>query len=153
MSGIELITVERERQISKEGWSATHDDNEHEAGDLLDAAICYAYTDPGDDTEPVDWPWDSKWWKPSTDPVRNLVKAGALIAAEIDRLLRANPPVTEPATQPGKERESDVREQCRRIALAERVDAESTKDPGDEAYNQACCDIAEEIRRSAETGG
>lgn len=32
------------------------------------------------------WPWDYKWWKPSDDPIKNLVKAGALIAAEIDRL-------------------------------------------------------------------
>lgn len=36
-----------------------------------------------------EWPFDAEWWKPSNDPVRNLVKAGALIAAEIDRLLRA----------------------------------------------------------------
>lgn len=32
------------------------------------------------------WPWDNKWWKPSDDPIKNLIKAGALIAAEIDRL-------------------------------------------------------------------
>jgi len=32
------------------------------------------------------WPWGSEWWKPSKDPIRDLVKAGALIAAEIDRL-------------------------------------------------------------------
>lgn len=32
------------------------------------------------------WPWAAKWFKPSDDPIRNLVKAGALIAAEIDRL-------------------------------------------------------------------
>ena len=32
-----------------------------------------------------DWPWPPEFWKPSDDPVRNLVKAGALIAAEIDR--------------------------------------------------------------------
>lgn len=32
------------------------------------------------------WPWDAKWWKPSDDPIKNLVKSGALIAAEIDRL-------------------------------------------------------------------
>lgn len=36
------------------------------------------------------WPWDEEWWKPSEDPVRNLVKAGALIAAEIDRLQRVD---------------------------------------------------------------
>lgn len=37
---------------------------------------------------PIDWPWADSWWKPSTDPVRNLVKAGALVAAEIDRYQR-----------------------------------------------------------------
>jgi hypothetical protein len=39
---------------------------------------------------PNDWPkeWNVDWWKPSDDPIRNLVKAGALIAAEIDRLQR-----------------------------------------------------------------
>lgn len=38
---------------------------------------------------PPDWPWDLKrHWKPTPgDPVRQLVKAGALIAAEIDRRL------------------------------------------------------------------
>jgi hypothetical protein len=39
-------------------------------------------------TEPLAWPWAEKWWKPSEDQVRNLVKAGALIAAEIDRIQR-----------------------------------------------------------------
>lgn len=40
----------------------------------------------GWDKAPDEWPWDPSWWKPSPDPVANLVKAGALIAAEIDRL-------------------------------------------------------------------
>jgi hypothetical protein len=40
----------------------------------------------GWDKAPSDWPWEKSWWKPSADPIRNLVKAGALIAAEIDRL-------------------------------------------------------------------
>jgi hypothetical protein len=39
---------------------------------------------------PEDWPFDPSWWKPSEDRVRDLVKAGALIAAEIDRLLLAS---------------------------------------------------------------
>jgi hypothetical protein len=34
------------------------------------------------------WPWDLKWWKPTT-PRRDLVKAAALIVAEIERLDRA----------------------------------------------------------------
>jgi hypothetical protein len=36
---------------------------------------------------PIHWPWDASWWKPK-DVIRNLVRAGALIAAEIDRLRR-----------------------------------------------------------------
>ena len=36
---------------------------------------------------PDDWPWSDKWWKPK-DKIRDLVRAGALIAAEIDRLQR-----------------------------------------------------------------
>jgi hypothetical protein len=34
------------------------------------------------------WPWDRKWWKPK-DRRRDLVRAGALILAEIERLDRA----------------------------------------------------------------
>jgi hypothetical protein len=34
------------------------------------------------------WPWDPKWWKPTPeDRIRELEKAGALIAAAIDSLL------------------------------------------------------------------
>lgn len=40
----------------------------------------------GWDEAPDRWPWAPEAWKPDPDPVRNLVKAGALIAAEIDRL-------------------------------------------------------------------
>jgi hypothetical protein len=37
----------------------------------------------------VAWPWDKGWWKPTPDNrIRELEKAGALIAAEIDRLQR-----------------------------------------------------------------
>jgi hypothetical protein len=35
------------------------------------------------------WPWDREWWKPTpNNRIRELAKAGALIAAEIDRLQR-----------------------------------------------------------------
>jgi hypothetical protein len=33
------------------------------------------------------WPWEDKWWKPK-DRRRDLVRAGALIVAEIERLDR-----------------------------------------------------------------
>lgn len=88
-TGIELISEERLRQVSTEGWSSDHDD-QHDLGELARAAIAYArYYTPMDgisDSEDL-WPWDRHWWKPR-DPVQCLVKAGALIAAEIDRLHR-----------------------------------------------------------------
>ncbi len=92
MSGIELIAAERRRQITVEKFTPEHDDS-HVGGDLTHAAWCYMmHNEPAQRTDdasaPVDWPWHAKWWKPSDDPIRNLVKAGALIAAEIDRLQR-----------------------------------------------------------------
>jgi hypothetical protein len=51
-------------------------------------------------------PWGESWWKPTPeDRVRELVKAGALIAAEIDRL--APPAVPEVAEQPKPETDGD----------------------------------------------
>lgn len=87
--GAELIAAERRRQIDEEGWTPEHD-AEHVANELVVAAMAYADAAlmPGIPVQdPSDyWPWHLDWWKPSADPVRNLVKAGALIAAEIDRL-------------------------------------------------------------------
>lgn len=87
--GVQLIADERQRQISAEHWTADHDDA-HTDGELRDAAIAYAIAceDRPDHNRPDLWPWDLSSWKPSNDPIRNLVKAGALIAAEIDRLQR-----------------------------------------------------------------
>lgn len=96
MTGAEMIAVERQRQVAQEGWTGDHDDR-HEDRSLVTAARCYLA--PGDPVVrnvagrpyvvPRDWPWEPEAWKP-TYPVRDLVKAGALIAAEIDRLERAN---------------------------------------------------------------
>ncbi|MGH3703011.1 MAG: hypothetical protein ACRDT9_00140 [Agromyces sp.] len=33
------------------------------------------------------WPWADEFWKPTGDPVRDLTKAGALIAAALDSLI------------------------------------------------------------------
>jgi hypothetical protein len=97
-SGAAAIAAERAAHISREGWTPEHDD-EHNEGELAYAAACYAFTaaeqvrgdaTPFDQRAPlIYWPWDSKWWKPK-DQRRNLVRAGALIAAEIDRLDRAS---------------------------------------------------------------
>lgn len=85
-TGIDLISEERLRQQKVEGWTSEHDD-EHQEGELLDAAVFYAgyHTVLGDITGL--WPWDDSCFKP-VDKIRDLVKAGALIAAEIDRLKR-----------------------------------------------------------------
>ena len=89
-TGIELIAEERQRQIEVEGWTPEHDDK-HTCGELTDAAICYASTGYWRRRAPLLWPknWEVKWWKPTpNDRIRELQKAGALIAAEIDRLNR-----------------------------------------------------------------
>ena len=112
-TGIEIITTERERQVTEEGWTPEHDDH-HTDGSLARAAICYAtpvkiyvqgrsarsihFSDP--------WPktWDHCWDKrpepehgntiPDPDTYSDkkridlLAKAGALLAAEIDRINR-----------------------------------------------------------------
>lgn len=87
------VAAERLRQIEIEGWSKEHD-NTHSDGQLAEAAMCYFYhaTLPDKHRQdvcgwPVDWPWDMTWWKP-TDRRRDLVKAAALILAEIERLDR-----------------------------------------------------------------
>ncbi len=105
LTGVELIAQERERQMSKEGWTAEHDDK-HPPFAMAIAGACYIldlkastvlcatarhedYTI--NDALDLLWPWDGKWWKPTPDDtVRQLVKAGALIAAEIDRLQRGS---------------------------------------------------------------
>lgn len=87
-AGAELIAAERRRQVTVEGWTEDHDDR-HEGGELAYAAICYLDPDDADRIE-LCWPWDMVDFKPSEgDRLRDLVKAGALVAAEIDRLLRA----------------------------------------------------------------
>lgn len=107
-SGADLIVAERQRQVDAEGWTPEHDAS-HTGQSLAWAAVCYAapetvyrrtalargatYLDP--------WPWQPdkrvttgpnaehrlKGRKPTTaERLRELIKAGALIAAEIDRI-------------------------------------------------------------------
>jgi len=90
--GIALIVAERRRQIDSEGWTPEHDD-EHGNNSLAFAAAAYAIPEShrGDPAYPRFWPWELRWWKPSpNDRIRELTKAGALIAAEIDRMQRAS---------------------------------------------------------------
>jgi len=94
MTGIELIAAERKRQRFSTEW----DDN-HKDGELAKAAVCYAATENmREDFSLIRdvWPFTRAWWKPTPDNrIRELEKAGALIAAEIDRLLRVGGKVNE----------------------------------------------------------
>jgi hypothetical protein len=80
------VLGERQRQISQEGWTPEHDD-EHSTEEMAFAAACYCTADE-DEAPPAIWPWDVSCWKP-TGRRRNLVKAAALLLAEIERLDRA----------------------------------------------------------------
>jgi hypothetical protein len=95
--GIDLIAAERKRQIEVEGWTAEHD-AAHTKGELAQAATCYVWEAALREALggnyyageiPTDWPFDPGWWKPTPGTIGNLIKAGALIASEIDRLCAA----------------------------------------------------------------
>ncbi|CAJ9629237.1 Uncharacterised protein [Burkholderia pseudomallei] len=82
------VLAERQRQVDQEG--CTHElDDEYTESELAQAAACYVQSSANCDRSHIDtrWPWPTDWWKPTT-PRRNLVKAGALILAEIERLDR-----------------------------------------------------------------
>ena len=108
-TGIELIAEERQRQADVEGWNNFHDED-HTAYQLSAAAGCYIASAQNkyfldhthSDGKPVTrfqvrdegerkwvdgWPWDKEYDKREKHDIkRSLVIAGALIAAEIDRL-------------------------------------------------------------------
>lgn len=81
------VIAERQRQQSVEGWMPEHDD-EHTEGEMAEAAACYAmFANNQGFSVPGLWPWAREWWKQSGQR-RDLVKAGALILAEIERIDR-----------------------------------------------------------------
>lgn len=95
-TGIELILEERERQLSKLGWSQDHD-AQHINDELLQAAMVYmalgtTEAETGQlsvaDLKDI-WPWPEYAIK-ITNKLDSLTKAGALIAAEIDRIIYAS---------------------------------------------------------------
>jgi hypothetical protein len=102
------IAAERRRQIEDEGFNAAHDDK-YIDGELSRAAACYALATSANNATrhtlaafarfgggyPGDgviffrraWPWLEQWWKPRTRR-EDLVRAGALIVADIERIDR-----------------------------------------------------------------
>lgn len=88
------VLAERQRQVTAEGWTPEHDDN-YADGQLAYAAAAYsvASVETSDSLMVASQlfhrtRWHKEWWKPST-PRRDMVKAAALILAEIERLDRA----------------------------------------------------------------
>ncbi|MFC3859431.1 hypothetical protein ACFOPQ_01400 [Deinococcus antarcticus] len=93
------VLSERTRQVSH-GFDSKHDDL-HTSGELALAAAGYAINTSLDSvlydvtvqvptssfTMPVNWPFPPEWFKP-TNRRRDLIKAMALIVAEVERLDR-----------------------------------------------------------------
>jgi hypothetical protein len=80
-----MIVAERDRQQSAEGYDRAHDTLEHGDGSIWRAGVAYATGNPHW------WPWEMEGFKPESEweerpTMRDLVRAGALLAAEIDRL-------------------------------------------------------------------
>lgn len=89
------VIGERQRQQTVEGWTTAHDD-EHDAGKLAGAGSAYALEASNrlsgghGISSPIayGWPYEwYEWWKPK-DPRSNLVRAAALLLAEIERIDR-----------------------------------------------------------------
>lgn len=100
-TGIELIYEERQRQIEVEMFDHSYDRQTNQNGELALVAAFYAMSEEQRLQElskedcisspPTSFPWVHRWWKPTPeDRIKELKKAGALIAAEIDRLQYIN---------------------------------------------------------------
>lgn len=89
-NALDDIAAERRRQVTEEGWTKAHDDH-HTDGSLARAASAYALAGCGD-LGGYDGEWPVAWGPlpPVKDQRRSLVIAGALIAAEIERIDRAD---------------------------------------------------------------
>ena len=115
-SALSYVAAERQRQVSAEGWSAAHDDT-HDKFEMSRAAAFYCLHTAADVLPEPDhdapsdryglfltadsaWPeaWSRHLWKKPKDARRNLVRAAALIIADIERLDREN----EAAPPPGQ---------------------------------------------------
>jgi hypothetical protein len=93
-TGVKAIAAERERQLQAEGFTRDGD-QQYRHGELARAATAYVQLAAMDlaaggtrdhiawHGPAAVWPWAPEWWKP-VDARRDLVRAGALIAAQID---------------------------------------------------------------------
>ena len=91
MTGIELISKERQEQIEKHGRTLRYDESQNDNSELCDAAHALLLRGVSNlayrvSTKPYGWD-ESIWLRMCQKPYRaRLIIAGALIAAEIDRL-------------------------------------------------------------------
>jgi hypothetical protein len=86
----DLIIKERIRQEQQEGFTTAYDD-QFKKDELALAASCYLYCPQypfsisSGQKAPNQWPMDPDSWKPKGGRLRQLIKAGALVLAEIER--------------------------------------------------------------------
>ncbi|WP_019106216.1 hypothetical protein [Pantoea ananatis] len=85
------VLAERHRQQTVEGWKTKHDD-QYQFNELAIAGALYALNAHDSSpahfkSPPSHWPWNAEWWKPKS-PRKDLVRAAALIIAEIERIDR-----------------------------------------------------------------
>ena len=88
--GWRMILDERSRQIHIEGFSPSMDCT-YPQGRLAAAGKSYELAHNAAEPLPRDWPFHHLWWKPSNNPIRNFVRAGALYIAEADRAMALDP--------------------------------------------------------------
>ena len=84
-TGLEIIVEERIEQIENHGYDADHDDK-HVNGEMLKLALYFITGD--EDFYPYGWVTPIKAEVFKKDRINQLAIAGAMIAAEIDRLQR-----------------------------------------------------------------
>ncbi|MBI6882382.1 hypothetical protein [Pseudomonas putida] len=83
MTALEMIAAERQRQIEVKGYTPEHDD-EHILGEIAEAAAEFASPDMW--LEPHSWAYK----KGEHTRLQQLAKAGALIVAEMERIMRGD---------------------------------------------------------------
>lgn len=88
-AALRLIADERKRQVEAEGFTPETDDRDNADLELAYGAAAYAASAAGDADASLFWPsgWNPYLFKPTGD-VRDLVRAGALIVAELERRAR-----------------------------------------------------------------
>lgn len=86
LSVLREVEAERHRQVTKEGYTAQHDD-EHTDGAIAIGAAAYCLSAATCGLAPDIWPFERDAFKPRGGR-DDLIRAAAMIVAEIERLDR-----------------------------------------------------------------